>query len=268
MIDMETQEYNFIKREILSLTSINLDFYKTPQMQRRLNTLLRRSGYTTWQTYFQDVRQDANILTALKDYLTINVSSFFRDTEKYVYLRDTILPALMAANPNLRIWSAGCSRGQEPYTVAMLLAEASRFSNKHTIIASDLDQKVLQLAETGGPYIADDVVHLPPDLLQKYFKKDGDKYWIDEKLKRQVQIQFRQQNLLADPFEQNFDLIICRNVVIYFTGPVKDQLYQNFYHSLKPGGILFVGGTEIVSKATDIGFEIAGISFYRRKENG
>jgi chemotaxis protein methyltransferase CheR len=99
-------------------------------------------------------------------------------------------------------------------------------------------------------------------LRQRYVAVDNNGYWVNKELR--YRINFRQHNLLADPFSGGFDLIVCRNVVIYFESTAKDELYRRFYNALRPGGVLFVGGTEIVSKAADIGFEMIGISFYRR----
>ncbi|RMF02190.1 MAG: protein-glutamate O-methyltransferase CheR [Chloroflexi bacterium] len=259
---MQVEEYNLIKREVLTLTGIDLNFYKDAQMQRRLNTFLLRSKHDSWQNYFRAIRTDSAELRKLKDYLTINVSSFFRDTEKYKTLKEKVLPELLDGHPRLRVWSAGCSRGQEPYSIAMLLAELTGDFRRHYILATDLDRSALDIAQAGGPYTDDDVAHVAPAFRQQYFLTRDGKHWVSNDLKRRIT--FRQQNLLADRFETNFDLIICRNVVIYFTAPVKDKLYQDFYRALRPGGVLFVGGTEIVPKATTLGFRPAGISFYRR----
>jgi chemotaxis protein methyltransferase CheR len=114
---MEILEYNYIKRNILSLTGVDLNGYKTPQMQRRLNTFLQRSGHTTWQNFFAAIRNDQIVIDKLRDYLTINVTSFFRDAEKYDYLRDVILPQLLHGRSALRVWSAGCSRGQSRHLI-------------------------------------------------------------------------------------------------------------------------------------------------------
>lgn len=286
---MDAREYEFIKKEILDTTGVNLNFYKAPQMQRRLGTYLLRSGLDDWQTFFQLVRRNDHARQELKNYLTINVSSFFRDVDKYTYLQQTILPELLrgktlntaprslaemrrasragaAANGNhgggLRVWSAGCSRGQEPYSLAMLLAEMTGAYTKHYILASDLDRSALAIATAGGPYTADDVGNVSGDLLDRYFERRGEKFFIKDTLRHKIT--FKQHNMLTDPFEENFDLIVCRNVVIYFTAEVKDRLYRRFCQSLRMNGIMFVGGTEIISKAADIGFETAGISFYRR----
>jgi chemotaxis protein methyltransferase CheR len=259
---MEEQEYNYIKKEVMTLTGVDLNFYKDTQMQRRLNTFLLRSGQPTWRDYFQNARKNATELRKFKDYLTINVSSFFRDTEKYKYLREVIFPELLRTNPKLRVWSAGCSRGQEPYSLAMMLAELTGDFKRHYILATDLDRSALDGAQAGGPYPADDVTNVSDTLQKRYFTVKDGKYWVKEDL--QSRITFRQHNLLADSFEKNFDLIVCRNVVIYFTAPVKDTLYKNFCNALRPGGIMFVGGTEIVPKAAELGLATAGISFYRR----
>ncbi len=286
---MDVREYEFIKKEILATTGVDLDFYKAPQMQRRLGSYLLRSGQSNWKQFFQMVHNDEKARRDLKDYLTINVSSFFRDIDKYTYLERTILPELLggkvttakrpqslremrqASRTNgtnstgrgLRIWSAGCSRGQEPYSLAMLLTEMTGSFTKHYILASDLDRSALVYAEAGGPYSKDDVGAVSEKYLNRYFEQRDGKYFVKESLRRKIT--FKQHNMLTDPFETDFDMIVCRNVVIYFTAEVKDRLYRRFYESLRPGGIMFVGGTEIISKASEIGFEPAGISFYRRR---
>lgn len=260
---MNPQDYELIKKEVLALLGVDLNFYKGPQMQRRLGTYLLRAGQPTWADFFKSIRNNPVELRKLKDYLTINVSSFFRDPPKYDYLRNTVFPELLSKNKQkLRIWSAGCSLGQEPYTLAMLLAEMTGPTTQHYILATDLDRTALDKAEAGGPYTADDVSNVPPQLLEHYFTHEVKGYFVKPVLQRKIT--FKQHNLLSDPFENNFDLIVCRNVVIYFTAEVKDLLYKRFSDSLRLGGILFVGGTEIVSQAASIGLQTAGISFYRR----
>jgi len=248
---------------VLTLTGVDLNCYKAPQVQRRLRTYLLRSGYPNWPSLFRSIQDDESELNKLKDYLTINVTSFFRDTDKFDYLADTILPELLSSSRKLRIWSAGCSNGHEPYTLAIMLSEASGIYNRHSILATDIDRSALAKAEAGGPYTTEEISKVPSELLSRYFKADGDIYYTNEILRRSIT--FRYHNLLADPFEQNLDLIVCRNVVIYFQADAKRRLYQRFAGSLRPGGILFVGGTEVVPKALDLGLEMAGISFYRRQ---
>ena len=259
---MNTQEYSYVKREVLKLTGVDLSSYKAPQVQRRLKTFLLRSGHDTWTGFFRALRNDQVALSDLKDYLTINVSAFFRDPDKFEHLRESILPELLRGRTTLSVWSAGCSHGHEPYTLAILLAEASGLYRRHQILATDIDNSALERAKAGGPYSTDEVANVPPDLLARYFKEvPKDSYQAIEQLRRKIT--FRYHNLLSDPFESSFDLIVCRNVVIYFTAEIKTQLYRRFSDALRPGGVLFVGGTEFLPQASELGFKSAGFSFYR-----
>ncbi|MBN1993367.1 MAG: protein-glutamate O-methyltransferase CheR [Anaerolineae bacterium] len=261
---MEDVEYSYIKSQVKKLTGVDLNCYKAPQMQRRLKAYLVRSGQPNWPKFFRAVRANPADLSKFKDYLTINVSSFFRDSEKYKYLQTSVLPELLRHHPSLRVWSAGCSRGQEAYSLAILLAEAGNHSGgQHRLLATDIDQSALEWARAGGPYSADEVTKLSPDLRLRYFEVRQEEYWVKEELKRRIA--FKPHNLLADPIVGKFDLIVCRNVVIYFEADAKEKLYCRFYDALKPEGVLFVGGTEIVPRATDMGFEAINVSFYRRK---
>jgi chemotaxis protein methyltransferase CheR len=260
---IEAREYTFIKHKILNLTGVDLNCYKTPQVQRRLKTYLVRSGHPNWHRFFQAVQNDLQAVNRLKDYLTINVSSFFRDTEKFDHLRASILPELTRGHPKLNVWSAGCSNGHEPYSLAILLAEATGFYRQHRILATDIDRSALDRTQAGGPYTAEEVSQVNTALLDRYFRAADGGYYVIKGMRRRLTVKY--QNLLSDPFETRFDLIVCRNVVIYFTAEVKDRLYRRFHAALRPGGVLFVGGTEVVSRSNDMGFEAAGISFYRRK---
>ena len=260
---MEAQEYDYIRRELLNLVDVDLSAYRSQQVQRRLATYLLRSGHPNWPSFFRTVRDDPASLRKLKDYLTINVSAFFRDPEKYEHFKDTILPGLLHDCATLNVWSAGCSYGQEPYSLAITLSEINGSSHSHHILATDFDQHALEHARSGGPYSAEEVANVPAVLLKRYFISLPNGYQVKEDLQRQIT--FRHHNLLEDPSDGDFDLIVCRNVVIYFTVETKSQLYRRFHDALRPGGVLFVGGTEIVSEAADIGLTPAGISFYRRR---
>jgi chemotaxis protein methyltransferase CheR len=260
---MDDIEYNYIKRQVLILTQVDLNSYKAPQMQRRLKAYLHRSGHASWPKFFRVVQTDPVELNKFRDYLTINVSSFFRDPEKYRYLEKNILPELLRRRNALRIWSAGCSRGQEVYSLAILLAEAGGLNYRHHLLATDIDHSALDFAKAGGPYTADDIAQVPAGWRLRYLEMRQNSYWAKDELRRQVK--FQEHNLLDGPPADKFDLIVCRNVVIYFQPEAKDKLYHRFYEALKPGGILFVGSAEIVSHAVEIGFEMVSISFYRRR---
>ena len=260
---MDPAEYSYVVKEIRRLTKVDLDCYKAPQMQRRLRILLLRSGHTTFKDFFEHVQGDRAELEKLRDYLTINVSSFFRDTQKYEQLRQTILPELLGHSPSLHIWSAGCSRGQEPYSLAISLIEMTGATARHRITATDIDGSALEIARNGGPYPSSEVTGVVGSR-SRYIEERDDGIYVKPDLRRRIT--FKHQNLLSDPFERNLDLIVCRNVIIYFSVEVKNKLFHRFHDALRPGGILFLGATELVPKSSDFGFESAGISFYRRAD--
>ncbi len=258
---MELELYTQVKRSVKTLLDINLDHYKDEQMRRRLDSWLVRSGAATWPDYFRRVRLDDQERERLRNYLTINVSAFFRDPERWHDLGQNVIPELSKAAPRLRVWSAGCSIGLEPYSLAMLLDEMTPL-RRHTLIATDLDRGALAKARARGPYSAQDMQNLSEAQRARYFEPGNPPSCVTPSLARHVQ--FREHNLLDDEFEGEFDLIVCRNVVIYFTNTAKDRLYRKFHAALKPGGVLFVGSTEIIPHATEIGFRSHGISFYRK----
>jgi len=258
------REYAFIKRRVKELTAIDLSNYKTRQMQRRLKALIARSGFSSWREYLRHLESNAEALGAFKSYLTINVSRFFRDTEKWTYLAKRVMPALLKERHRLRIWSAGCSHGAEAYTLAIILDELQRGVAGHYILATDIDSAMLSKARQGGPYSREDIEDLNKTRLQKYLEKRDGAYWVPPSLRSKVK--FRHHDLLNDPFERSFDLIVCRNVVIYFIDETKKELYSRFAASLRKGGILFVGGTEIIPTIPGLPLHSMAISFYRRGE--
>jgi chemotaxis protein methyltransferase CheR len=267
---MDLETYVLVKNNIRNLLDIDLDYYKDEQMRRRLDAWLVRSGQKTWLDYFTTVRGKDDLLAKLRDYLTINVSAFFRDPDRWETLRDKIVPELLklrpldAAGPRLSIWSAGCSIGLEPYSLAMMLEDLGH-NGQYQITATDLDRGALARCKARGPYTAEDSSNVSALLRARFFEPGGPPFRVNDKLGRRIT--WREHNLVTDPpAGSSFDLILCRNVVIYFTEEAKANLYRKFYSALRPGGILFVGGTEVVSQASVIGFKSAGISFYRRPE--
>jgi chemotaxis protein methyltransferase CheR len=265
---MEPELYTQVKLSVKKLLSINLDHYKDEQMRRRLDSWLVRSGARDWNEYFKRLRADAQELSRFRDYLTINVSSFFRDRERWqglqeVLEKELLRPGLRRAAPGagLSIWSAGCSLGAEPYSLAMLLDELAP-NRRHYLLATDLDRGILAKARARGPFTADEIQNVSGAQRAAYFEPGGPPFFVKERLARRVQ--FQEHDLLASPFPADLDLIVCRNVLIYFTGETKDILYRNFYRALRPGGILFVGATEIMPHAQEIGFRGCGISFYQK----
>jgi chemotaxis protein methyltransferase CheR len=264
---MEPQTFERIKSFIESRYGINIGQYKKKQMFRRLDAWLRRSRALTWEEYFQMVREDPEEEDRFRDYLTINVTSFFRDPERWEDLQKSVLPSLLSglngspSREGLKIWSAGCSIGAEPYTLAMLMNRISP-RRRHDILATDFDRGALRKARAGGPFTKDDIKHVPEGELKRFFQPDGDLYFVKEQLRKSIR--FEEQDLLGSIFERDFDLIVCRNVVIYFTRPIKENLYRKFHRALSQEGILFLGGTEIIPQSRSLGFVNVGGSVYRK----
>jgi chemotaxis protein methyltransferase CheR len=263
---MDANVYAQIKGSIKRSLNIDLEHYKDEQMKRRLDSWLVRAHVDTWKEYFNIIAADEKELERFRNYLTINVTEFFRDPARWDLVRQDVVPHLIKnARENhqiggLKFWSAGCSIGTEAYTMAILMDESAP-TQKHSILATDLDRGALLKARARGPYTQDDIRSLSAAQRHKYLSAAAP-YYVTESL--QKNIHFQEQNLITDRFETGFDLIVCRNVVIYFTTEAKDLLYAKFSAALRPGGVLFVGGTEIISGSAKFGLQNFGISFYKK----
>ncbi len=261
---VDNVDYEVFRKKVLELTRIDLGLYKSQQMQRRIGSLMERAGVPTFAAYGRLLERDPKELDKFADYITINVSEFFRNPEKFDELEQEVLPELLARSPNLNIWSAGCSNGAEIYSVAMILEDIAP-RGYHRLLATDIDSTILSKA-LAGVYGPQDVRNVPAARLAKHFKTDGDQYVISPEMRSKVQ--FKMHNLLADPFESRLDLILCRNVVIYFTDEAKQHLYNKFWKSLKDDGVLFIGGTETILNAREIGFAPMSSFFYAKAPLG
>ena len=259
---MKDVEYSYLKRTVLAQTGIDLDSYKSQQMRRRLEGFIESSPSPDVMEYCKALVRDGEALRRLRDHLTINVSEFFRDREHFRKLQTVVLPELLKQRPRLNIWSAGCSHGEEPYTIAMILDGLSP-GRTHRILGTDIDEGALARAREGGPYRPSDVSNVEEALLSRYFTSFGEGYRLTDRIKSKVE--FRQQNLLSEGFESGFDLILCRNVVIYFTDKAKAQLVQGFYQSLREGGVLFTGASETLVPTPDPRFQRLEVTLYKKQ---
>jgi len=257
---MTDQEYLLLKKKVLNMTGIDLDNYKSQQMRRRLSSFIENSSADVI-AYCHSIEKDESSLKKLCDFLTINVTEFYRDTWAFVDLEKNILPRLLENRTHINIWSAGCSNGAEAYTMAMIL---SNYPNKVTyhMLGTDMDELSLSRARAGGPYKGDFIKNIPKQMLAKYFSEDKGDYWVHKEIRDKAI--FKKHNLLADPFEKGFDLIACRNVTIYFTEEAKDMLNKRFHESLKENGVLFVGATEFMMNALRFGYQKLGTCFYQK----
>ncbi|HHY73168.1 MAG TPA: protein-glutamate O-methyltransferase CheR [Bacillus bacterium] len=241
-------------------TGIDLACYKEAQMKRRLTSLYEKKGYKNFQQFFEAMSTDRKVLDEFLDRMTINVSEFYRNGKRWEVLQKKIIPKLLEKNKKLKVWSAACSTGEEPYTLAMVLSNFMPLSQIQ-ILATDLDETVINRAKI-GIYPDRSLAEVPEDMKRKYFTKDGIFYKVSDEIKRTVT--FKKHNLLADTFDTNFDLIVCRNVLIYFTEEAKEVLYKKFSAALRPGGILFVGSTEQIFNPQLYGFDTEDTFFYRK----
>jgi chemotaxis protein methyltransferase CheR len=240
---------------------IPLGAYKEPQMKRRLASLMGRRGVSDWAAFGKAISADAQLLSDVKDTLTINVSEFYRQPDRFLEIQKTFLPKLLANRKALKLWSAGCSIGCEPYTLAMLLHEVDP-RGAHSVIATDVDMPILNRARTGTGYPEAEIRSVPLAILKKYFTFDGQTYSVVDDIRRKVQ--FRKHDLLKDAYPADLDLILCRNVVIYFTDDAKQQIYNGFSRALRPGGYLFIGGSEMIMRAQETGFKTTSTSIYQK----
>lgn len=257
----QQDDYELFIKKVHQKSGLDLSNYKRPQMERRIRTLARSHGANDLVNFFAMVDKDAELYRKFIDHLTINVSEFLRNPTQWQVLTSKIFPQLLKENSALKVWSAGCSTGEEPYSLAMTMLDA-RMDLRHKVLATDIDREVLRKADI-GIYSAKSLTNVPPATVTKFFSEQGSGFFqVKDEVKRNVK--FQHQNLLKDNFDSGFDLILCRNVVIYFTEETKLMLYKKFHQALKKGGILFTGSTEQIFQAREIGFGTAATFFYQK----
>ncbi|MDI9369563.1 MAG: protein-glutamate O-methyltransferase CheR [Synergistaceae bacterium] len=259
----DSPEYDVFKTNVKRITGLDLNSYKN-QIHRRVHMLMQRWNISSYDDYFKTIKDNEQKLREFLDYLTINVSEFFRNPNKWTELRDIVIPELIKTRgrKQLKIWSAGSATGEEPYSLAILSLEA-RLSPQTPVLASDIDQGAIAIAKRGR-YLKRQLVNMPKELISRYFttQDNGETYLVNSEVKSRVS--FQRLNLIEERFAEDFDLILCRNVVIYFSAETKTALYHKFLKALRPGGYLLVGSTEQIFDYRKIGFESAGAFLYKR----
>jgi len=250
------QDYDFLRKLLKERSGLDLSADKQYLVESRLIPLARRAGLPGLAELVQKMKSGAEALTTdVVEAMTTNETFFFRDKIPFDHLRDTILPTLLQTRANrrtLRIWSAACSSGQEPYSIAMCLKEkAPQLAGwRIEIVATDLSQDVLEKSKS-GIYSQFEVQRgLPVQLLVKYFTQIGELWQIAADIRSMVQ--YRQLNLLQD-FSHlgKFDVIFCRNVLIYFDQETKTGIFERIAKSLEPDGMLVLGAAETVVGISD-----------------
>ncbi len=258
---MPEYDYERFKKEVLRLTKIDLSAYKQNQMKRRIDTLIGKSGAKGYEEYVKLISGDKTRFDEFVNYLTINVSEFYRNPDQWKILDEQIIPELIRKfGTNLKIWSAACSTGDEPYSLVMALSRHLPLSQIR-IYATDIDKQVIAKAKV-GLYAEKSVAAVPDDLKKKFFTKVGPSYQISNDVKSRVD--FKEHNLLLDAYPTSLHMIVCRNVLIYFTDEAKDEVFKKFYKSLAAKGVLFIGSTEQIMNYREIGLTRKGSFFYEK----
>jgi len=243
------RDFLALKNHILEHRSLDCNQYKDSYLQRRFAVRMRARGVDQYKDYIRLLSSDPCECDELMRDITINVTQFFRDGPVFRELEEEILPLLIyrkaiEGKSTIRIWSAGCSSGEEPYSLAIILKELlgdEIDSFRLEIIGSDIDEEML-LSAREGRYLPRQLVNVPPTYLEQYFRLEKDMYWLDQEIKDMVK--FRTIDLFRTSAGSNLDMILCRNVVIYFTREMQERLYLEFYRSLNDGGFFVMGNTE------------------------
>ena len=252
-------DYEYFKKEIMALTTIDLNSYKEKQMKRRIDTLISKHKIVGYDKYVQALKTEKAMFEEFVNYITINVSEFYRNPDQWKILDESIFPELISKfGKNLKIWSAACSTGDEPYSLVMALSRHVPL-NQIKIYATDLDKQVIAKAKV-GLYNEKSIASVPEDFKKKYFTKVGPSYKIADEIKARVE--FKEHNLLKDTYPTDYHLIVCRNVLIYFTEEAKDEVFRKYCKSLSRGGMLFIGSTEQIMNYKDVGFDRKNSFFY------
>lgn len=246
---------------VRTLCGVDLSQYKRAQMERRVRTWTQRRGTPDLAEYGKLLRANAEELDAFLDRVTINVSHLWRHEDQFEALRRSILPEL-APKGRLRVWSAGSSYGAEAYTIAAVCREAVP-NVRIEIQGTDLDKRMVARART-GVFTPEDARTAPPKMLERHFNKRPEGGWVakPELLKM---VRFETGDLLRMPIPaERYDVVFCRNTVIYFTEEVRDALHQRLVKALAPGGYLIVGTSERVADPRGLGLTSPFHFIYRK----
>ena len=254
-------DFNAFKDKMYNNFRLDLHSYKENQLKRRTESLLHRLNMgTDYEKFYKTISTDREMYIKFLDTLTINVTEFFRDTNIFKSLETKVLQELLQKKKNLKIWSAACSNGAEPYSIAILMEELSP-GVKYELEATDIDDKILSQARAGS-YTTEQVRNAGSNRLSKYFRKQGNNYLVSDSIKSKVK--FKKHDLLLDKYGFGYDLIVCRNVTIYFTRDAQNLVNEKFSKALNQGGYLFIGGSEMIFNYKSYGYEKSFPCFYKK----
>lgn len=255
MIEITDEEYKLISDYIIYNYGINLGEKKKTLVKGRLQNLLAEKNIDSFSEYYNYLIADKSgkAVTELVNRITTNYTYFMRETQHYDFLKNVALPYFTktVGEKELRIWSAGCSSGEEPYNIGMVVQEYIKETNRYfnaKILATDISDKALQSAKN-AEYLNSSICTLPKSWQVDYFNRiDDNKSVVDNKVRSMVRLGYF--NLMENkfPFKKKFHVIFCRNVMIYFDAKTKDELVNKYYDALMPGGYLFIGHSEALNR--------------------
>ncbi|MBE7410942.1 MAG: protein-glutamate O-methyltransferase [Leptospiraceae bacterium] len=279
LASIEDLEFNYIKDLVYEKAGIFLPPHKKIMVQSRLNSRLRANSMNNFKDYVSKLKNDkafyeVEVLEIINK-ITTNKTDFFRENHHFEYLTNTFFPEKEKilqkfSVKKVRIWSSACSTGEEPYSIAITVEEylKTKKSFEVKIFASDIDTNVIETAKK-GIYKQDRLETVSDEFKKKYFKKVSEKngvieYEVSQNLKNLIE--FKKVNLLEAPFpfKEKFDIIFCRNVIIYFDKPTQKRLFSNFHSMLEDDGILIIGHSETLFGISD-DFGFLGKTIYKKK---
>ncbi len=256
-------EFQLVKDLIYNLSGLDFNHKNKLRLEYKLKERMQQLGYATFNEYYSFLNKRSTSsdieIKELLDLLTVNETSFFRNKSHFKALNEHVLPEVIESNsgsfmvnPPLSIWSAGCSTGQEPYSILISALEHKSFINSGMslqIYATDISQTSIEIAKD-GIYPAKRLHNMPLNILKKYFIEKNGKIEILQEYRKKVKYMYL--NLKKGPFPRNLDIIFCRNVMIYFDDNMRKSVIEKLHRSLKSGGYLFIGHSESLSNFSDL----------------
>lgn len=242
----EKSGFAYLVNTIHSKTGLDVSYYRDNFMKRRIKLKMSEKKIKSFDEYASKIKTSKDDLEELMDFITVNYTRFYRDNDVFDHYNDIIMPELYRRKNIIRILSAGCSTGEEPYTLAILAKEYTEKNNikkQLSIHALDVDQNVLDKA-IKGKYTKDSVQSLDKKLLAKYFETDGRIFSVNDEIKKMVR--YGIHDITRPMPQRHYDIVFCRNVFIYFNNEAKIQILENFYNALNKEGYLVIGKTEML----------------------
>ena len=256
IIREDEKEFSDLKSIIKRKIGFNCEDYKQPHLKRRLAVRLRATESKSYRDYAQMLSKNEDEVNKLKETLTVNVTELFRNPETFDSVRNNVLPELIkqkGINKVIKVWSAGCSNGEEPYSIAIMLNEFLGHSIKRyniSIQATDIDDDSIAKAEM-AIFQPKQLEKIGQERINRFFVKKDNNYQVIDEVKKLVKV--KRHDLISGPKFSGFDIIFCRNVTIYFEQKLQEILYMNFYNALNDGGYFVMGKTEtLVGPSTQL----------------